>query len=281
MAAVPRPRPRIGTTSFVFPAGWLDNVRRLAGRVEDVQVLLFERPGPGGPSPAEIEEIAAVGRARALTFSVHAPLDLELASRDAAARRASIEAVLRTAELTAPLSPHALVLHLDGPAGPGAAEVRAFQGRASSSLRALLAGGIPREVICVENLGAELGPAEAIVEELGLSVAIDLGHLARDGAPFDALLARHLRRTRLVHLHGTEPGGRDHRSLRHFPRAEAVRFLRALDRAGWSGVLTLEVFREDDLEESLQVLAGWRREALAGGSPLEGPGAGGPVMEDR
>src|SRR5512138_2703338 len=109
MAPVPpRTRPRIGTTSFVFPAGWLANVRRLAGRVDDVEILMFERPGPSGPpglergpSPAEIDEIAVVGREHRLTFSVHAPLDLELASEDGAAREAGIEAVLDTAALTA------------------------------------------------------------------------------------------------------------------------------------------------------------------------------------
>jgi sugar phosphate isomerase/epimerase len=265
MAAVPRPRTRIGTTSFVHSAGWLENVRRLAGRVDDVEILVFERPGPSGPSAVEVEQIAEVGRAHGLTFSVHAPLDLALASEDLAAREAGVEAVLRTAALTAPLVPHALVLHLDHPPGPGtAAEVHGWQGRAARSLRALLDGGLPPSVICVENLGAGLGPAEPLVEELGLSVALDVGHLARDGAPFEALLARHLGRTRLIHWHGVEPDSRDHRSLRHYPAAEAVRLLRELERAGWDGVLTIEVFREADLEESLQVLAGWRREAAAG-----------------
>ncbi len=52
MAAVPRLRPRIGTTSFVFPASWAENVRRLAGRVDDVEILVFEHPDraiPGEP----------------------------------------------------------------------------------------------------------------------------------------------------------------------------------------------------------------------------------------
>jgi sugar phosphate isomerase/epimerase len=263
MAAVlARPRPRIGTTSFVFPAGWLDNVRRLAGRVEDVEILLFERPGPSGPSPAEIEEIAAVGREHGMTFSVHAPLDLALASEDPVARAAGVEAVRRTAALTAPLAPHALVLHLDDAPGPAsAAQVLAWQARAASSLRALVHGGLPPRALCVENLGAELGPAGPVVEDLGLSVALDVGHLARDGVPFDAILARQLGRTRVIHWHGKAPGGRDHRSLRHYPPAAAVRLLRELERAGWAGVITVEVFREDDLEESLRLLAGWRHEA--------------------
>jgi sugar phosphate isomerase/epimerase len=295
-AVLQRSSPRIGTTSFVFPAGWLENVRRLAGRVEDVEILLFERPGPSGScdrigtglSPAEVDEIAALGRAHGMTFSVHAPLDLALAAEDPATRVSGVEAALRIAALTAPLAPHALVLHLDDPPEPaGAAQVLAWQARAASSLRALLDGGLSPRLLCVENLGAGLGPAEPLVEELGLSVALDVGHLARDGVSFEAMLARHLSRTRLVHWHGTDRTGgagrssappgpplatgqahppapllaQDHRSLRHYPAAAAVRLLRELERAGWAGVLTIEVFREDDLEESLEVLSGWRREA--------------------
>jgi len=266
MAAVPGPHYRTGATSFVIPAGWVENVRWLAGRVEDVEILVFERPGKAGPSPAEVEEIAALGRAHGLTFSVHAPLDLELASPDRTRRSESVEAVLRTARLTAPLSPRALVVHLDAPARGGApeagADLEGWRDRARSSLRALAADGLPAGVVCIENLGAGLGPAEPLVEELGLSVALDVGHLARDGVPIEALFARHLHRARLVHWHGTEPSGRDHRSLRHFPRAEGSRLLRALERAGFAGTLTLEVFREDDLLDSLEVLKELRREAL-------------------
>jgi len=269
MAAVPRVRPRIGTTSFVFPASWIENVRRLARRVEDIEILVFERPERAGPSPAEIEEIAALGRAQGLTFSVHAPLDLALASPDPAQRADSIEAVLRTARLTAPLSPHTLVVHLEpaagGLGGPSLSRPPQhddWRRRAASSLEALLAGGLSPGAICLENPDGGFGAAEPLLDELGLSAALDLGHLARDGVPFDAMLARHLSRARLIHLHGTEPGGRDHRSLRHYPRAEALRLLRALAGAGWAGVLTLEVFRQDDLEDSLQVLAGWWREAV-------------------
>lgn len=36
---------RIGATSFVYPDRWLGNVARLAGRVDDVEILLFEHAG--------------------------------------------------------------------------------------------------------------------------------------------------------------------------------------------------------------------------------------------
>ncbi len=52
MAAVPRVRPRLRTTWFVFPASGLEDVRRPAGHVDDVEVVVREHPDraiPGEP----------------------------------------------------------------------------------------------------------------------------------------------------------------------------------------------------------------------------------------
>ncbi len=49
MAAVPRVRPRIGRTSFALPPSWLEDVRRRAGDVDDVEILVLERPHRAAP----------------------------------------------------------------------------------------------------------------------------------------------------------------------------------------------------------------------------------------
>jgi sugar phosphate isomerase/epimerase len=258
-------RYRIGTTSFVHPAGWLENARRLAGRVEDVELLLFEPPAPGTvPGAEELAALARVQEDAGLTFTVHTPLGLALASESEARRREAIDAVRAAVELTAPLSPHAYVVHLapgereGGPLPPDRVE---FRRRAVASLREVLAAGIAPGALCLETLEYDFAEAEPVVEELGLSVALDVGHLARDGVALEPVLARNLHRTRVVQWHGTDPSGRDHRSLRHYPREDALRLLRALRAARWEGVLTLEVFREADLADSLAVLAELEAEA--------------------
>jgi sugar phosphate isomerase/epimerase len=258
---------RIGTTSFIHPAGWLENARRLAGRVEDVELLLFEPPDDSrGPSREEIAALASLGRDASLTFSVHAPLGIALASEDITRRRAAVAAVKGAIRVTAPLAPHSIIVHLapgEREGGPLPADLCAFRQRAAESLREVIAEGPLPGVICLETLEYDFRIAEPIADELGLSVALDVGHLARDGAPFDDVLARNRHRTRVVHWHGTDAEGRDHRSLRHYPSGEGRRLLRALREAAFSGVLTLEVFGEADLEESLAVLAELGREAAA------------------
>src|SRR5690606_23599173 len=95
---------------------------------------------------------------------------------------------------------------------------------------------------------------EPVVVDLGLSIAVDVGHLARDGRDELALLERHWERTRVIQWHGVDDTGRDHRGLRHYPRDRARLLLERLIRETYRGVLTLEVFREPDLEESLAIV---------------------------
>ena len=64
----------------------------------------------------------------------------------------------------------------------------------------------------------------------------------------------YLPRARLLQWHGTEPGGRDHRSLRHYPGHRARELLSRLVAAQFDGVLTLEVFDAEELASSEQVL---------------------------
>jgi len=249
----------VGTTSFIYPARWIDNARLLAGRVQDLEILLFDPPTPQSlPSPAEVAALARLGAETGLGYTVHAPVGFALASEDPGRRRVAVAATAQVIRHTAPLAPRAVVVHLapgEREGDPPPRDVDAFRGRAVESLGAILAAtGLPPERLCLETLEYDFALAEPVVEALGLSVALDVGHLARDGVPFEAVVARNLGRARVVQWHGTEPGGRDHRSLRHYPRAEAVRLLRALRAARFAGVLTLEVFGEQDLEESLALL---------------------------
>ena len=252
---------RIGTTSFIYrdarsEAGgsWVANVERLAGRVDDVEILLFEHGG--GPDAAEIAALAAWKPRAGLTYTVHTPLDASLASEHAALRAQAIERVWAAIELARPLAPEGYIVHVylgdrEGDAMP--IDRVAWQRRAAASLEAIIARGVAPAELCIETLDYDFSYIEPVVDELGLSVALDLGHADRDGRDERALIARNLHRTRAIQWHGVEPAGRDHRSLRHYPAAKA-RWLIDVLCERYRGVLTLEVFREADFEESLALV---------------------------
>jgi hypothetical protein len=67
-------------------------------------------------------------------------------------------------------------------------------------------------------------------------------------------LREHLPQTRVIHLHGVDDTGRDHQSLRYTSREDLRAVLDVLIEARYTGVVTLEVFGEDDFFSSLDVL---------------------------
>lgn len=248
---------RIGATSFTFPDRWLPNVERLVGRVDDVEILLFEI-GSEVPVEAELCALAEWKRRAGLTYTLHTPLDVSLASEDERRRRESVEMISRAIDIARPLNPEAMVVHVylgDCERDTPPTDLGAWRRRATRSLETILARGVRAADLCVESLDYDFAHIEPVITDLGLSTAIDVGHLHRDGRPARSLLLRNLHRTRVIQWHGVDSSGRDHRSVAHYPRQDAQWLVGTLLQERYAGVLTLEVFREADLAESLAYVA--------------------------
>jgi sugar phosphate isomerase/epimerase len=277
---------RIGTTSFIHPGSWLHNVQRLGPDYDDVEILFFEdRDSDSFPDAEECRELLRCKRQLDLTYSLHTPLAASLASEDEDRRRAGVASVLRSLDVASSFEPDNVVVHVYHGDGEHTTQrphdLVGWRQRATESLEALIAGGVPRERLCVERLDYDFALIEPVVRALGVSVALDVGHLVRDGADELAELQRWLPQTRIVQWHGTDPNGRDHRSLEHYPLERARGLLRMLRDAHYTGVLTLEVFREGDLASSRALLDRllaelWPRPGGAVGSEPTGAAA-----EDR
>jgi sugar phosphate isomerase/epimerase len=114
---------RLGTTSYILPDDILPNVRFLAGKVQDVELVLFEvDEGPNNlPSPEVVAELAALAARHGLTYTVHLPLDLRLGAGGAESHASMVKA-RRVIECTRPLDPWANVLHVDGREVKGGAD---------------------------------------------------------------------------------------------------------------------------------------------------------------
>ena len=68
---------RLGSTSYVWPADLVPNVRRLGPLVDDVELVLFDLEDRSNlPDKATVVELQALARAHDLTYTVHLPLDL-------------------------------------------------------------------------------------------------------------------------------------------------------------------------------------------------------------
>jgi sugar phosphate isomerase/epimerase len=259
---------RVGTTSFIYPGGWLYNVERLGPYFDDLELLFFEAEGAGAfPDAEECRGLAACKRQHGLSYSLHTPLAASLASENPARRAAGVNAVRRAIDAAALFEPEHYVLHVylgDGESDPAPPrDLAAWRGRATDSLSALLAHGVAPRQLCVEALDYDFALIQPVVEALDLSIALDIGHWVRDGREELQELERYLPRTRLLQWHGTDARGRDHLSLRHYPADKARDLLSTLAERAYDGVLTLEVFQPEELASSTELLAGlWRELGL-------------------
>lgn len=248
---------RLGTSSYIIPADILPNVHYLAGKVQDIELVLFEvEDGPSNlPSPAQIAELRGLARAHDLTYTVHLPLDLRLAD-DGSPRHASLEKARRVIESTRELDPWAYVLHLDGKSVLGGASTDAMQRWQDQAVHSLeLVGGWAGDLqkLAVENLeGFPLDFYQPVLERVAVSRTVDVGHLWLDDHDPVAYLREALPRTRVIHIHGIAE--RDHRSLAFVPNEKLRAVLQELIRANYGGVFTIEIFSEEDFLTSLSAL---------------------------
>lgn len=234
-------RLRLGSTSYVYPADILTNVRKLAGLVHDVELVLFEIPDMSNlPDPSTVDALGEMGREHSLSYTVHLPLDLRLGGPKEW-RAESVRKAQRVIRSVRPLAPWAYIIHLN----PEGENWSAWQEASCCSLSELIEEVGDPARLAVENLeNCPVERLDPILEQLPVSLCLDIGHLW--WAKLDPLPAFQARfeRIRVLHLHGV--ADRDHRSLLYAPMASLQALLIELVSRKYEGVITLEVFSVED-----------------------------------
>jgi endonuclease IV len=166
--------------SFVYPAGYVDNVRQLAPFVDEIELLFFEsRFADSLPSREMIRELVQLARSGDITYNVHLPTDICLGHRDAGVRQTAVDVLTRTIARCAPLDPTTFTLHLARDSSEP--DYRRWQANVVTSLENVLATGIPGRRLSVENLDDGLESAGPVIRQLDLSVCMDMGHIMARG----------------------------------------------------------------------------------------------------
>lgn len=249
---------RIGTTSYIIPADILPNVAYLAGKVDDVELVLFEVEEGGGNLPDEntLAQLAEIAAQEGLSYTVHLPLDLRLGDDDHS-REKSTRKALQVMRVTEALNPHAYVLHLDGRAVQQeylSPNWESWCGRTRKALASLTALLEKPALLAMENLD-HYPPDfwDEVLQGLPVSRCIDVGHLWVDGHDPLPYLESHIADARVIHIHGHAQ--RDHQSLNMVPSAELERVIGFFVENGFTGVLTMEIFGEQDFQTSCAALS--------------------------
>ncbi len=248
---------RLACPSFVYPAGYVDNVRHLAPIVDEVELLCFEsRFADSLPTPALVRELAHMAQAFDVTYNVHLPTDIYLGHADAGVRQTAVDVLQQFIGRTSALAPTTYTLHLMQ--SEPETDTRSWQARTVQSLEALLETGVTGRCISVENLDYDFALAAPIVEQLDLSVCMDMGHLMAHEADLGAFYTNWRERITMIHLHGVD-GTRDHLPLDRLAPAHRDAVMHILKQYAFT--VSLEVFAFEALKASLNYLAElWRKQ---------------------
>jgi sugar phosphate isomerase/epimerase len=247
---------RLGTTSYIIPDDIVPNVRFLADKVDDVELVLFESDEVANiPSAAVVGEIDELAREHGLTYTIHLPLDIHTGHAEETERRRSVDKCRRIIDRMAPLNPAAYLLHLDGDrrGGEPSDDIPRWQARHYRSVCELVAA-VPPEKICIETLDYPFELAAEIVDDLGLGICLDLGHLLLYGYDVHQHIDAYLQKTGVIHLHGIK-AGKDHSPIGYLDREFLAELWDELvDR--YRNILTLEIFGQTSFQKSIDTLQG-------------------------
>nr|WP_321513906.1 cobamide remodeling phosphodiesterase CbiR [uncultured Pseudodesulfovibrio sp.] len=228
----------IAAPSFVLPAGAAENALFLADRFPEIALLFFEADACLAYTEEDLPFTLAD---LPVSWHVHMPLDFEWSDGlDAVWRK--IDGLIDKATF---LSPHAYVLH--PPTEPDILVPLAARLRDK---------GVDPADFLVENIrGYSLPPIWDEMREGGYSACLDIGHIQAYNQ-FDILDLPDLWcHVQMLHIYGAEKG-MQHQSLSEMDKA-GQDLLRTLLGNFTGRTLTLELFNEHGLFQSLDLLGQW------------------------
>lgn len=243
---------RIGTTSFIYPAGWFENAAMLAPFLDEIELIFFESHPNALPPLSEIEQLRRLGKEQQIAYNVHLPIDTCIGSLNLKTRKNAREAILRIVEMTEPLAPSTYTLHvIQGKSEQDGLPSPQWEKSIRDDLSILLDQGISPHHLTLENLDYPFHYLDAIIHDFELHVCIDVGHCLLGNETLGELFKRYGNITDMIHLYGIETSGR-HRALNRLGgdvQRSVVDFLKS-----YTGTVSIEVFSYTDLAHSLETL---------------------------
>ena len=259
---------KIGAPSMVFGENLLENARQLSAMVDHIEIVLFYTSTLHNfPTVSEIKTLKKLGTNEDVSFSVHLPASLEIASRDRNKREKSVQLAIDLINIMDELNPMYHILHIPY-TSPTLTPVPGlyFNGhhrdkfidwtqRAAQSLEKIQGRTGQNNKLLVENINYSPIFLETFWN-LGLcGFCLDIGHLMLGRECVIKVTQQFMPVTGEVHLHGVK-GCEEHLSLAVLPEARVAEWIKVLRETSYGEVVNLEVFSEGDLQTSIRILLG-------------------------
>jgi len=251
---------------MVFGENLLENAYLLADMVDHVEIVLFYTPALHNfPSPGEVKALRKLGADEAVTFSVHLPAFLEIASRNRKKREKSVQMVIDLINFMDELNPTYHILHI--PVTPPTLtsvpgryltiehrdKFIDWTRRATESLERIQNRIDQKNEILVENINYSPVFLESFWNSGLCGLCLDMGHLMLGRESVSGVTRQFMTVIREIHLHGVK-GHEEHLSLAVLPETRVSKWVKLLVDATYRGVINLEVFSAECLETSVSML---------------------------
>ncbi|MGM9998690.1 MAG: cobamide remodeling phosphodiesterase CbiR [Candidatus Bruticola sp.] len=261
----------IGASGCTWEASIVDNVRRLAPYVDNIEIIVYEYENLSNyPGPADLREMAELALQFDCSYTVHLPASLSVHPLHKSWQRQALDEWSRAVETLSCLSPRAYVWHWESEilAQRPSADLGNWLEVTEQMAQAFLDTGLLQpDQLCVENLEYDYALILPLIRRLGLSVCLDVGHAWKNGSFTPKFWNEIKPELGAVHLHGVQSrSGLDHIAIQPENRSNLRAFSTALvnflhhnskfgqtDEAGRLRKLplTLEVFSPTDWQRCL------------------------------
>jgi len=253
--------------SMVYGKDLLENAKRLADLVDNIEIVLFNTPTLNNtPDDNELQLLSNLGKKKNLTFTVHLPASLEIASKDVDLRKNAIDLATGLCKKTEIINPKYYILHIPF-TKPTLAPVpglyfkegeghnwEEWTQRALSAIETIQGEtGIAGKLL-VENINYSPSFLEPFLDGGTCGFCLDAGHLLLGSESVNEALMRYQKHIRELHIHGVR-GVEEHLSLSVLPVERVTRWMATLTKIEFNGVLNLEVFSPGDLKGSLAFIS--------------------------
>lgn len=244
---------KIGTTSFIYPDLYVPNVKMLGPFVDEIELLLFESaPVASLLSKAVINDLKHLSQELQVSYNIHLPTDISISDPNPVKQGRAINTLVNIIERVAPLSPSNHTLHV-----PYSADLtdddhlKKWQDVVCRNLEKIVHSGVPADRIAIETLDYSFETIEEIINELNLSICMDLGHLILHEYDITTFFNKCANKISIIHLHGVN-NYRDHISLENLPVELMKSVIKLLEN--FTEMVSVEVFSFTDLKNSLHYL---------------------------
>lgn len=232
----------VAATSFVIPDTVAANCQYLQGFFPEIGLCLFETKGCLAYTKADVPPRPIPG----LRFHAHLPMDLPWDKGPKAAAQAALAVLAKVDHL----QPRPFVLHPPATANELMEFVHVWEDQ----------GLAPADLLLENIKDRDLRPHLPLVEDLGLGLCLDLGHMLSYEQQF-LLQEAPWPRVAMLHIYAPEPTstgyGSKHVSLGQLSPVGQELLGNMLCKLRQGSTITLEIFQEQGLLDSAKALVQW------------------------